>query len=141
MKADIFTEINGVPIRSNFIENLPFNPNLKQHAINNRKAGVLSEVLFWQQVHQSKFHRIDFDRQRIIGNFIVDFYVKRLELVVEIDGGSHNFSQEKDYNRQAYLENLGLTVFRVSDKEVKQQIGRVLMALELFIIEHYGLNV
>lgn len=139
MNAEIIAEINGVPILSNFIENLPYNPNLKQYAIDNRKAGVLSEVLFWQQVHQFKFHRIDFDRQRIIGNYIVDFYVKRLGLVVEFDGGSHDFSQENDCNRQAYLENLGLTVFRISDGEVKRQIGRVLSALELFIVEHYGL--
>ncbi len=140
MKADVITEIKGVPIRSNFIKNLPYNINLKQNAINNRKAGVLSEVLFWQQVHKRKFFAIDFDRQRIIGNYIVDFYVKRLGLVVEIDGSSHDFSQEYDFNRQEYLESLGLKVFRITDSAVKKHIGKVLTALELFIIQHYGVT-
>jgi very-short-patch-repair endonuclease len=140
VKADVITEIKGVPIRSNFIKNLPHNPNLKQHAINNRKAGVLSEVLFWQQVHKRKFYAIDFDRQRIIGNYIVDFYVKRLGLVVEIDGSSHDFSQKYDFNRQGYLEKLGLKVFRITDRDVKKHIGKVLTALELFIIQHYGVT-
>jgi very-short-patch-repair endonuclease len=140
VNSEIITEIQGVSIRKNFIKNLPYNINLKQNAINNRKAGVLSEVLFWQQVHKRKFYAIDFDRQRIIGNYIVDFYVKRLSLVVEIDGSSHDFSQEYDFNRQEYLENLGLKVFRITDSAVKKHMGKVLNALELFIIEHYGIK-
>lgn len=68
--------INSTPIRRNFIENLPYSPRLKQLAKKKRKEGILSEVLFWQQVHKGKFHKIDFDRQRVIGDFIVDFYIK-----------------------------------------------------------------
>jgi len=54
------------------------------------------------------FHRIDFDRQRVIGNFIVDFYVKALGLVIEIDGSSHIGKEDYDKQRQNYLESLGL---------------------------------
>jgi very-short-patch-repair endonuclease len=61
------------PYSQKFVENLPRNPTLNQLAKNKRKAGILSEMLFWQQVHKGKFHKIDFDRQRIIGNYIVDF--------------------------------------------------------------------
>ena len=74
----ILTEINGVPIRRNFIENLPYNPNLKKLINGKRKAGILGEVIFWKLVRTKIFHNIDFDRQRIIGNYIVDFYVKTL---------------------------------------------------------------
>ena len=90
----MLTTINNHPIYRNFIENLPYNSTLKQLAKAKRKAGILSEVLFWKQVHQGIFYKIDFDRQRIIGNYIVDFYVKALGLVVEIDGNSHNQKQE-----------------------------------------------
>ena len=65
---------------------LPYNKNLKALLSGKRKAGILCEVLFWQQVHKRKFYKIDFDRQRIIGNYIVDFYVKKLGLVIGIDG-------------------------------------------------------
>ena len=49
-------------------------------------------MLFWQQVHKGKFHGINFNRQKIIGNYIVDFYVPSLSLVIEIEGWSHNIT-------------------------------------------------
>jgi very-short-patch-repair endonuclease len=59
-----------------------------------RKGYVLSEVIFWKQVRNKEFHQIDFDRQKIIGNYIVDFYIKSLGVVIEIDGSSHNDKEE-----------------------------------------------
>ncbi|MBP1163359.1 very-short-patch-repair endonuclease [Chryseobacterium sp. PvR013] len=46
---------------------------------------------------QKKFHTIDFDRQRIIGNYIVDFYVKTLGLIIEIDGSSHDEKELEEF--------------------------------------------
>lgn len=77
MMKEILTYINGIPIRMHFMGILPYNPNLKPLLSAKRKAGILSEVIFWQQVRANSFHHIDFDRQRIIGNYIVDFYVKK----------------------------------------------------------------
>lgn len=91
---------------------------MKERARELRKQGVLSEVLFWNEVKRKKFLCLDFDRQKIIGNFIVDSYVKRLGIVIEIDGQSHNHKTEKDKFRDEFLKNLGLTVIRYSDKEI-----------------------
>lgn len=137
---EILTTIHGVPIRRNFIESLPYNINLKQLAKEKRKAGIYSEVLFWQQVRNKQFHRIDFDRQRIIGNYIVDFYVKALGLVVEIDGISHEGKVAYDANRQVFLESLGLKVFRVTDGLVLQRTLDVMEMLENYIIKEFGVN-
>ena len=120
------------------MENLPFNPNLKVLLRDKRKAGILSEVLFWKQVRAKTFHHIDFDRQRIIGNYIVDFYVKTLGLVVEIDGSSHDLKQDYDDVRQIYLESLGLIVFRITDFDVRNKLSVVMKELEDFIVRHYG---
>ena len=103
-----------------------------------RKAGILSEVLFWQQVHKGVFHKIDFDRQRIIGKYIVDFYVKTLGLVVEIDGCSHDEKIEYDAERQRYLESLGLRVYRIEDYDVKNNLDNVMLGLERYIVGEYG---
>ena len=130
--------INNIQIKRNFVENLPHNPALKQLARDKRKAGILSEVLFWLQVHKGHFHHIDFDRQRIIGNYIVDFYVKTLGLVIEIDGCSHDDKVEYDAIRQEFLENLGLRVYSISDNDVKNHIENVMNNLELYIIKEYG---
>lgn len=120
---EILTKIDEVPICKNFVENLPYNPKLKTLLNGKRKAGILSEVLFWKQVHAKIFHKIDFDRQRIIGNYIVDFYVKNLGLIIEIDGWSHDNKEIYDEIRQTYLESLGLKIFRVKDFDVKNNLS------------------
>ena len=130
--------INHIPIKRNFVENLPHNPAMNQRARDKRKAGILSEVLFWQQVHKGVFHNIDFDRQRIIGNYIVDFYVKTLGLIIEIDGSSHDEKVEYDAKRQLFLEGLGLRVYRIQDFDVKNNLDNVMKALENYIVKEYG---
>ena len=134
----ILTTINNVPIVRNFVENLPYNPTLKLLAKEKRLAGILSEVLFWQQVHKGIFYKIDFDRQRIIGNYIVDFYVKALGLIIEIDGTSHDHKTLHDAQRQAYLETLGLKIYRILDWDVKRHLQTVMMALEDYLIKEFG---
>ncbi|WBX97750.1 endonuclease domain-containing protein [Chryseobacterium gambrini] len=134
---EILTIINGVPVRRNFVENLPYNPKLKPLLHGKRKAGILSEVIFWKQVRARIFHNIDFDRQRIIGNYIVDFYVKTLGLVIEIDGWSHETKEIDDEVRQKYLESLGLKIFRITDFDVRHNLSVVMKDLEYFIVEHH----
>jgi very-short-patch-repair endonuclease len=134
----ILTHIDGNPIYRNNMGVLPADNSLKSRAKSLRKAGVLSEVAFWLEVKSGKFHTIDFDRQRIIGNYIVDFYVKALGLVIEIDGTSHNDKEEYDKGRENYLMNLGLKIYRISDLRVKHDLRNVLQELEVFIIRVYS---
>ena len=84
------------------------------------------------------FHNIDFDRQRIIGNYIVDFYVKTLGLVVEIDGKSHEQKEEYDHTRLSFLKDLGLQVFIIQDMDIKKNPAQVMQDLEDFIIMNYS---
>jgi len=132
------THIYDTPIYEYNLGLLPYNPHLKSRARSLRKAGVLSEVIFWKQVHQKKFHQIDFDRQQIIGNYIVDFYIRRLSLVVEIDGTSHNHKEKYDAKREDFLKNLSLEIYRISDLRVKHDLDNVMRELEDFLIEKYG---
>lgn len=138
VEKQILTQINDIIIYRNHIQSLPYNPYLKCLIKEKRKLGILSEVLFWKQVRNNNFHSIDFDRQRIIGNYIVDFYVKSLGLVVEIDGVSHDFKQEYDLERTKFLESLGLKIFRITDFDVKQNLSVAMTALENFIIKHWS---
>jgi len=134
----VVTYINEIPIKRNFIENLPYNSRLKSKARALRKAGNYSEVVFWKQVHKGNFYSIDFDRQRIIGNYIVDFYVKTLGLIVEIDGESHNDKEGYDEVRENYLKSLGLQLFKTSSIRVLHDLDNVMKELEDFIIEQYS---
>ena len=99
--------------------NLPKNPNLRENAKKLRKAGVLSEVIFWKHFKDITKLGWDIDRQVIIGNYIVDFFIDELGLVFEIDGASHNEKGDYDVERDKYLETLDLKVVHISDIDVK----------------------
>jgi very-short-patch-repair endonuclease len=137
MQEEILTIIHDIPIKKNFVVNLPYNVSLKSRAKSLRKAGNFSEVVFWKEVRNKSFWNIDFDRQRIIGNYIVDFYVKALGLVVEIDGEIHNFQEEYDSKRERYLKDLDLKVFRISTTKILFDTENVMKDLEQFIITEY----
>lgn len=137
---EIQTYIRETPIRRNFVENLPYNERLKERAKKLRKASNFPEVIFWKQVRAKTFWEIDFDRQRIIGNYIVDFYIKTLGLIIEIDGSSHNDKDVYDEKRELYLCSLNLKMFRISSLRVLHDLDNVMKELENFIIENYGLE-
>lgn len=102
---------------------LPYNPKLKERAKALRKVGNLSEVLFWNEVKRKQFKGLDFDRQKIIGNYIVDFYCPNCNVVIEIDGSSHDDKQVYDAKRDAYLQSLGLTVIHIEDIDIKKKLS------------------
>jgi very-short-patch-repair endonuclease len=138
MERKTLTHINGIEIFRRKIEVLPKNKELLSRSRSLRKGYVLSEVIFWKQVRNKEFHQIDFDRQKIIGNYIVDFYIKSLGVVLEIDGSSHNDKEEYDEKRQQFLESLDLVVYRISDNRIKNDLGNVMKELEDFIIEKFS---
>jgi very-short-patch-repair endonuclease len=111
----------------------PYNPSLKQLARQLRKNMTLSEILLWNELKQRKLLGYDFDRQRPIDNFIVDFYCKELHLAIEIDGDTHIYRYDYDEARQATLENLGIHFLRFEDIEVKKNINNVLRVIEDWI--------
>lgn len=104
---------------------LPKNHTLQERAKELRKQGILSEVVFWKAFKDKKKLGWDIDRQVIIGNFIVDFFIPELGLVFEIDGSSHNDKQAYDQERDAFLSSLQLKVVRISDKDVLRNIEGV----------------
>ena len=73
---------------------------------------------------------LDFDRQKIIGNYIVDFYCAEKGVVIEVDGSSHNNKQDEDAKRDAYLRSLGLVVIRLLVKDVLRNMEGVVFYLK-----------
>ena len=116
---------------------IPYNKNLKPLANKLRKDMTFGEVLLWNELKGDKFWGFDFDRQRCIDNYIVDFYCKDLMLAIEIDGMSHNHEEAflKDELRQGTLEKLGVRFIRFSESEMKRDMQNVVRALESAIIE------
>ena len=65
-------------------------------------------------------HTVRFIRQKIIGNYIVDFYCAKANLVIEIDGAQHydEIGVSKDEERTRYLESQGLKVIRIPNNNI-----------------------
>jgi very-short-patch-repair endonuclease len=66
-------------------------------------------------------------RQRVIGNYIVDFYCPAAKLVIEVDGSQHyeETGKRKDQQRDEDLEGLGLKVLRYSNYDVNHSFEAV----------------
>ena len=66
-------------------------------------------------------------RQKVIGNYIVDFYIADAKIVIELDGSQHYEmpGKEADAARDAYLRAAGLTVLRYSNADVNQRFVSV----------------
>ena len=99
---------------------IPYKPYLKELAKQLRQNSTLSEVILWNALESRQLLGYDFDRQKPLDSFIVDFYCKELMLAIEVDGDSHDYSLEVDTKRQAALEKLGVTFLRFEDREVNK---------------------
>jgi len=108
---------------------IPYNPKRKELARQLRKNMTLSEVLLWNELKHKNFFDYDFDRQRPIGEFIVDFYCKELSLAIEIDGDTHIYRYDYDDKRQKELEKPGVHFLRFEDIEIKRSMSNVLRTI------------
>ncbi len=94
---------------------------------------TVPELLLWQHLKGRKMLDMDFDRQRPILNYIVDFYCKDVMLAIEVDGSSHDNTQEQDAIRQQELEQMGVRFLRFTNDEVIKDLNNVLRTIALWL--------
>ena len=90
-----------------------------------RKEMTKEERHLWYDFLRT--YPIRFSRQKVLGNYIVDFYSAEAKLVIELDGSQHydEHNIEKDTARTAFLETYGLTVIRIPNNEVSRNFQGV----------------
>lgn len=111
------------------------NKKLVPNAKELRKNMTKEERHLWYDYLRNKDLR--FVRQKIIGDYIVDFYCAKANLVIEIDGSQH-FEKEViryDTKRTQYLEELGLFVVRIPNNEINTNFGGVCEYLDKIILK------
>ena len=76
-------------------------------------------------------------RQRIIDNYIADFYCARAKLVIELDGSQHYTADGKEYDivRTDVLQKYGLTVLRFKNNDVDNKFNGVCSVIDRTIKE------
>ena len=104
---------------------LPKNNDLLKNARTLRKEMTPQELRLWYRFLRT--YPVKIYKQRIIGEYIVDFYCHPARLVIEIDGSQH-YDPERvvyDKKRTAYLESLGLKVIRFSNADINVRFSAV----------------
>ena len=117
---------------------VPYNPRLKERSRYLRQHMTRAEVLLWQQLKARQMEGCDFDRQRPIDAYIVDFFCKEFMLAIEVDGVTHDdeTGQQNDQRRQQRLEALGVRFLRFQDGEVTRNLEGVLAGIREWIRKH-----
>lgn len=92
----------------------------------------MAEILFWQQLKGNR-QGFRFVRQKVIGNYIVDFYCPDLLLAIEIDGASHGEKIKKDLIRQIEIEKQGINFLIFRDSELKNNLNEVMIGIQKWI--------
>ena len=121
---------------------IPYNPILKELAKKLRQNMTFSEVKLWNELKNGQMMGYDFDRQRPIGNYIVDFYCKDLQLALEIDGITHQDKKIiiKDRVRQKELETLEIKFLRFDALLVVNKVEAVVREIERWILDYEEKN-
>jgi very-short-patch-repair endonuclease len=128
LKEDLGGCTIGITMKRNQV--LPYDPALCGVARELRKNGTLGEVLLWRELRAKQLN-CEFHRQVPTGHYIVDFYCHELKLAIEVDGSSHHHEDafQRDAERQRELEQVGVTVLRFTEWDVRRQIGGVVEAI------------
>ena len=110
---------------------LPRDKNLKPRSTELRTNATKQEKRLWYDF--LKRYSLHFYRQRIIGDYIVDFYCPKAKLVIEVDGSQHFEDDALEYDkvRTEFLNALDLHVIRFTNKEVDENFDGVCQMIDI----------
>ena len=106
------------------------NPELTPFAQKLRKGMTKEEKHLWYDF--LKKLPVTVNRQKVVGNYIVDFLCEDARLVIELDGAQH-YSLEgrrKDAERDGYLNELGYLVLRYTDHDIRTDFEGVCLDIK-----------
>ncbi len=115
---------------------LPYNPKLIARARELRAHMTPAEQKLWAFLHHQPYRVL---RQRPIDHYIVDFYIPKAKLVIEVDGEQHYTEEGKAYDaeRDAILAGYGLRVLRIPNAEVMSHFDQVKARIEAQVASSY----
>ncbi len=115
----------------------PRNTALKPLATELRKNATPQENHLWYDFLRT--YPLRFNRQYIIGNYIVDFYCAKAKLVVELDGSQHfeDAGRQYDSTRDEYLRSMGLRVLRISNSDMSRNFAEVCAMIDQTAKDRY----
>lgn len=112
-----------------------YNKKLRQPACNLRNQQTKAERLLWSQLRRRQIHDCQFNRQKPLNGYIVDFYCAAANLVIELDGAYHFEADQLAYDaeRTAILEALDLQVIRFTNQQVLNELDRTVQIIKAVV--------
>ena len=109
------------------------NPALTQNARVLRKNMTKEERHIWYDF--LKDYPVRFLRQKVIDNYIVDFYCHQARLIIELDGSQHydEIGILKDKIRTEKIKNRNLTVIRIPNNEISSNFYGVCEYIDMIV--------
>jgi very-short-patch-repair endonuclease len=98
-----------------------------------RKYPTASEKILWENYLRKVKPRIT--RQKVILNYIVDFYCTKRKLIIEVDGDIHKQSLTYDNIRDRMFSEIGIQTIRVNNNDVLHNLGQVIKFLNQQILK------
>src|SRR5512140_813358 len=89
-----------------------------------------AERTLWAQLRARKVAGVRFNSQFPIGPFICDFVSRTARLVIEVDGGQHDWNAAADLARTRFIEAQGFAVLRFWNNDVLENIEGVVATIE-----------
>ena len=110
------------------------NEKLKDRRRELRQRSTKQEEILWSKIRDRQLG-LKFKRQHSIGGYILDFYCSKCKLIIEIDGATHSTREAKAYDkiRDEYFNDLGYTTLRFLNREVENQIDRVVENIRNYV--------
>ncbi|SRR5258706_4260064 len=93
-----------------------------------RRNMTKAEVLLWLQLKNKRLLGQRALRQYSVGYYVLDFYIPKIKLAIEVDGATHCTDEERAYDkhRQEEIESLGIMFLRCTNLEVYKDMNTVL---------------
>ena len=91
-----------------------------------RKEQTKAEKIVWELIRNRKFRGLKFRRQHVMEGFVLDFYCPEIKFGIEVDGGIHIKRKDYDDIRQEVIESEGITIIRITNKELLERKRSIL---------------
>jgi very-short-patch-repair endonuclease len=99
-----------------------------------RKRSTIPEKILWERLRRHQLGGLKFKRQHHVGRYIVDFFCGELNLIVELEGGIHDETIQKEYDEARFeeLESCGYKILRIKNDEVINNIENIIKKILKF---------
>jgi very-short-patch-repair endonuclease len=116
---------------THMIESRTMTDRQREFARRMRAQPTDAERVLWQRLrHDIALTGSQFRRQAVVGPFIVDFASRKAKLVIELDGGQHDWQQASDAMRTRRIEAAGYRVLRFWNHDVLGNLEGVLSEIQ-----------